>query len=103
MQGSAYIRVGTGLIACAILVGCSNAFSPSPSVVFTDYKGQKPGVVHRITPRDLPAPFESKSVDNGPKLVPKPSDAWPQAPPGFKVEQYAVGLENPRLIRPAPN
>jgi glucose/arabinose dehydrogenase len=36
-------------------------------------------------------------------MVPKPADAWPQAPAGFKVDQYAVGLENPRLIRPAPN
>jgi glucose/arabinose dehydrogenase len=60
-------------------------------------------VIHKITPRDLPAPFETKSVDNGPKLVPKPDSAWPEAPPGFKVEQYATGLENPRLIRPAPN
>jgi glucose/arabinose dehydrogenase len=85
------------------LVACSSAFSPSTQVVFTDYKGQQPGVIHKITTRDLPAPFESKSVDNGPKLVPKPADAWPQAPAGFKVDQYAVGLENPRLIRPAPN
>src|SRR5215813_7304781 len=103
MRGSAYMRLGTGFVAFTILVACSNAFSPSTPVVFTDYRGQKPGVVHKITPHDLPAPFESKSVDNGPKLVPRPSNAWPEAPPGFKVEQYAVGLENPRLIRPAPN
>jgi glucose/arabinose dehydrogenase len=51
----------------------------------------------------LPAPFATKSVDNGPKLVPKPADAWPEAPPGFKVEQYATDLQNPRLIRAAPN
>jgi len=97
------MRLGTGFVAFAIFVACSNAFPPSTPVVFTDYRGQKPGVVHKITTRDLPAPFESKSVDNGPKLVPRPSNAWPEAPPGFKVEQYAVGLENPRLIRPAPN
>ena len=103
MRGSASMRLGTGFVAFAILVACSNAFPPSTPVVFTDYRGQKPGVVHKITTRDLPAPFESKSVDNGPKLVPRPSNAWPEAPPGFKVEQYAVGLENPRLIRPAPN
>ena len=100
---SVYIRVGASVVAFGILVACSSAFSPSSPVVFTDYKGQQPGVIHKITTRDLPAPFESKSADNGPKLVPKPADAWPQAPAGFKVDQYAVGLENPRLIRPAPN
>jgi glucose/arabinose dehydrogenase len=28
---------------------------------------------------------------------------WPQAPEGFKVEQFASGLDNPRLMRMAPN
>ena len=71
--------------------------------VFTDYRGQKPGVVHRITPADLPAPFATESVDRGPNLIRRPQNAWPQAPAGFKVELYAEGLENPRLIRKAPN
>jgi glucose/arabinose dehydrogenase len=35
--------------------------------------------------------------------VPKPADAWPKAPAGFKVEQYTTGLDNPRLMRTAPN
>jgi glucose/arabinose dehydrogenase len=103
VRSSGYIKVGFGVAAFGILVACSTAFSPSTQVVFTDYRSQKPGVIHKITPKDLPAPFESKSVDNGPKMVPKPADAWPAAPAGFKVDQYAVGLENPRLIRPAPN
>jgi glucose/arabinose dehydrogenase len=76
---------------------------PLPSAPFTDYRGEKPGVVHKITPQDLPKPYATKSVDNGAKLVPRPEGAWPQAPPGFKVEQFAVGLQNPRLIRTAPN
>ena len=70
---------------------------------FTDYRGQKPGTIHKITPQDLPQPYASVSADNGPSLVPRPPDAWPQAPAGFKVEQYATGLDNPRLIRTAPN
>ena len=36
-------------------------------------------------------------------MVPRPAKAWPQAPTGFKVEQYTTGLENPREIRTAPN
>ncbi|HVN82149.1 MAG TPA: sorbosone dehydrogenase family protein [Terriglobia bacterium] len=71
--------------------------------MFSDYHGQKPATSHQITPGDLPEPYTTRSVDNGPKLVPRPSDAWPLVPPGFKVGEYAMNLENPRLIRTAPN
>ena len=50
-----------------------------------------------------PAPFATEAANNGPKVVPRPEDAWPQAPPGFTVKLYADGLGNPRLIRMAPN
>ena len=70
---------------------------------FSDYRTQAPGVVHKITVADLPEPYATKAVDNGPRLVPRPTDAWPKAPAGFKVELYAAGLENPREIRTAPN
>ena len=52
---------------------------------------------------DLPEPAPEQSVDNGPNIVPRPANAWPIAPKGFKVELYATGLDNPRLIRFAPN
>lgn len=74
-----------------------------PAAPFTDYRGESPGVVHRITVADLPAPYATKSVDNEANLIPRPANAWPHAPAGFKVELYADGLANPRLIRTAPN
>jgi glucose/arabinose dehydrogenase len=52
---------------------------------------------------DLPGPAPEQSVDNGPTVVPRPSNAWPVAPAGFKVDLYATGLDNPRLLRTAPN
>jgi len=70
---------------------------------FADYRGEKPGTFREITVADLPQPYATASVDNGPALVPRPAAAWPQAPEGFKVEQYAAGLDNPREIRTAPN
>jgi glucose/arabinose dehydrogenase len=70
---------------------------------FTDYSQEKPGVWRKITLADLPAPYATKGVDNGADMVPRPQDAWPQAPQGFKVEMYATGLGNPRLLRAAPN
>lgn len=70
---------------------------------FADYSQQKPGTFRKITVADLPQPFATHSADNQPDEIPRPEHAWPQAPPGFKVELYATGLDYPRLIRTAPN
>jgi glucose/arabinose dehydrogenase len=70
---------------------------------FTDYRRQQPGTVRKITVADLPQPYATQAVDNGPHLVPRPADAWPKALPGFSVTEYATGLTNPRLVRTAPN
>jgi glucose/arabinose dehydrogenase len=71
--------------------------------VFADATEQVPGLFRKITTADLPSPHATRSVDNGPDLVTRPRDAWPKAPPGFKVDLYAEGLDNPRLLRTAPN
>lgn len=76
---------------------------PPPPAPFTDYRFEKPGVTRKITLADLPAPFATASAGNGPKVVPRPENAWPQVLPGFKVEQYFTGLDDPRLIRTSPN
>ena len=81
--------------------GAINA--PPPTPPFTDFRFEKPGTPRRITVSDLPAPFATNSAGNSPRLVSRPESAWPIAPKGFKVELYATGLENPRIIRTAPN
>ena len=94
---------------------------------FTDWNQQHPGVRHKITLADLPEPKPEEAINNGPHLVARPSDAWPIAPPGFKVTLYAGGdftptaasssinnqapsvpaapsiFREPRLLRTAPN
>ena len=70
---------------------------------FTDALHESPGVRRHVTAADLPAPKPAESVDNGANMVARPEGAWPKAPAGFKVELYATGLDNPRLIRTAPN
>jgi glucose/arabinose dehydrogenase len=90
---------------------------------FTDWNQQKPGVRHKITVADLPQPNEAEAVNNTPHVIPRPANAWPIAPPGFKVTLYAGGdaapmqradnkqhmqssggtFTMPRLIRTAPN
>src|SRR5207237_2576839 len=70
---------------------------------FVDYKTMKKGAFRKITVADLPQPFATESARNNARLVPRPADAWPQAPAGFKVEQFASGLEGARTLRFAPN
>ena len=76
---------------------------PAPTPPFTDFRYEQPGKIRKITVSDLPAPFATSSAGNAPKVIARPKDAWPQVLPGFKVELYATGLHNPRLIRTAPN
>jgi len=77
--------------------------APPPKAPFTDYRYEKPGTIRHITLQDLPEPYATESATAGPKVVARPADAWPKAPEGFKVELYATGLTNPRIIRVAPN
>jgi glucose/arabinose dehydrogenase len=76
---------------------------PAPKVPFTDFRYESPGTSRKIVVADLPAPYATGSAGNSPQLVARPPDAWPKAPPGFKVEMFANGLDNPRLLRTAPN
>jgi glucose/arabinose dehydrogenase len=116
-----FMLAGGGLQPCAL---------PAQQVItgpaaYADWSQQKPGVMRKITVADLPAPFATESVENTPKLIERPKDAWPIAPPGFKVELYAGGdaatpmqradnvrathgptsgtFVEPRVIRKAPN
>jgi hypothetical protein len=82
------------------------AFSVAPAtsgVDPNDWQRAAPGVQHHITVADLPAPFATPSAGNGPKVVPAPANATLSVPPGFTVKQFLSGLNNPRLLRTAPN
>jgi len=77
--------------------------APLPQPPFTDFRVEEPGKIRKITAPELPAPYVTDSANNGPQVVARPADAWPKAPQGFTVQLYATGLDNPRLIRTAPN
>src|SRR5580698_1848472 len=84
--------------------GAMIASAPMPTPPFLDFRTEEPGKIHKITVKDLPAPFATKSANNGPRLVPRPEGVWPKVPDGYKVEQYiATGIEEPRNIVTAPN
>jgi glucose/arabinose dehydrogenase/mono/diheme cytochrome c family protein len=80
-----------------------NVNAPRPAAPFTDFRYEAPGTVRKIMPADLPAPYVTKSADNGAKVVKRPADAWPKTVAGFTVQLYATDLDNPRLITTAPN
>jgi glucose/arabinose dehydrogenase len=77
--------------------------APPPQPPFTDFRVEESGKLRKITARELPAPYATQSANNGPKLVARPKDMWPKAPSGFSVQQFASDLDNPRLLRTAPN
>jgi glucose/arabinose dehydrogenase len=97
------------VLVLAFLAAASSAGSEDNHPVltgqsaFTDAAHEAPGIRRHITLADLPAVAEDQSVDNGPDVVPRPANAWPIAPKGFKVEMYATNLDNPRELRTAPN
>src|SRR3954452_3781340 len=88
------------VIAYALSAGQTAAPATPP---FSDYRTEKPGAQHHITPADLPAPFATDAASNAPKVVPRPSGAMPQTLPGYTVSLYSDELDAPRLIRAAPN
>jgi glucose/arabinose dehydrogenase len=109
MKSSLHIVRVPSAIALACLISSPALYAQSSGQVltgqaaFTDYSQESPGTIRKLTVADLPAPYATAGVDNGAEMVPRPSGAWPKALPGFKVGQYYTGLDQPRLIRTAPN
>ena len=79
-----------------------NAVVRGGVVVFGDWKKDAPGVHHHITPADLQAPFTSVGVGVA-KNVARPEGVLPKVPAGFKVGVFTTGLDEPRVLRTAPN
>lgn len=62
----------------------------------------RPGVVRKITPADLPRPGVSVGADSS-RMVKRRVEARPQVPDGYEATLVASGLDNPRRLRVAPN
>ncbi len=96
-------------LAAVTLVATPFANSQNKGKVLTgqgamgDWTTDAPGVWRHITTADLPKPFESPSATVFARIAKRPEGAMPQVPAGFKVEEFASGFKNPRLIRGAPN
>ena len=97
----------TGVLAVAAVATFASARAGDDTKTGKDALGDwttdAPGVRRKITMADLAAPFDTKSANNFPKVVKRPEGAWPKAPKGFEVTEYATGLTEPRVIARAPN
>ena len=70
---------------------------------FNDWTNERPGNRYLIKASDMPKPYATDSAPNQSKVVPRPADAWPKVPDGFKIDQALTGLDTPRTIITAPN
>jgi glucose/arabinose dehydrogenase len=80
--------------------------APPPAAAIADtsnWNRAAPGVRHHIALADLPAPYSTASSGNGPRVVRQPDNTALSVPPGFTVQLFARGLDNPRVRRVAPN
>jgi glucose/arabinose dehydrogenase len=101
------------LSVAAICAGISVALAWPPAdepakiltgaAAFSTAATEKPGTFRKITVEDLPAPYATPSVANQSHVVPRPANASLEVPPGFQIQLFASGFEQPRELRTAPN
>ncbi len=101
------------LLVAAICAGISVALAWPPAdepakiltgaAAFSTAATEKPGTFRKITVEDLPAPYATPSVANQSHVVPRPANASLEVPPGFQIQLFASGFEQPRELRTAPN
>jgi glucose/arabinose dehydrogenase len=106
---SGWAHLALGLLALTIVDGGSARAADDASKMLTgkdalgDWTTDAPGVRRKITMADLAKPYETPSANNFPRVVRRPQGAWPKAPEGFEVTEFATGLTEPRVIVRAPN
>jgi len=73
------------------------------AAAYGDWQGDAPGIARQITPESMPPPYATHSSARPPAVIARPASATPHVPPGFVVEEYVTGLDQPRTMRVAPN
>ena len=98
-----------GLAAAAVLLATPGFAQQAEQPVlkgmaaFGDWKADSPGVRRLIVPEDMQKPYVTESASNGAGLAERPEGVRPILPPGFSAELVASGIDNPRVVRVAPN
>jgi glucose/arabinose dehydrogenase len=104
-------RLLVEFVLAAAIVGLAGPIraQPAPDKLLTgkaamgDWTSDAPGVRRRITAADLPQPNQKQSASNSPDVVSRPDGAQLHVPAGFRIDQYASGLRDPRFLLAAPD
>jgi len=87
----------------SLLARADDAGTRVGAAAYGDWRSDAPGVRRKLTEADMPAPGASRSAANPSWAVARPDGALPKAPAGFAVSLFASGLNEPRIVRVAPN
>ncbi|CAN5264103.1 sorbosone dehydrogenase family protein [soil metagenome] len=90
------------LSTATLAAGAAHAQVRTGAAAFGGWKDDAPGVARRFVPGDFAAPGPAQGP-NGAHQERQADPVPPKAPPGFKVELFAKGLNRPRTLRYAPN
>src|SRR5580692_8925395 len=107
MKRTMRVALVAGAIAAALTVSGpvraqNNGEVLEGKAAFTDWHADRPGLRRHIRPADLPAANLGGSFSNGVRTARRGAEK-PVVPPGFDITLFAEGLDQPRLIRAAPN
>ena len=104
--GTAAARMTRGLLPILLVPLLASPVSADAPLVGTaaygDWHSDVPGAVRHFTPNAMPPPYTTQSAQRAPSVVPRPAGAMLHVLPGFAVEQFATGLDDPRVLRAAP-
>lgn len=93
-------------LTAVLLLAATTAYADpvrTGDAAYGDWRTDTPGVARQIVPDALPQPFTTPSSARSPSITARPANAAPHVPPGFEATLYASDLEQPRILRTAPN
>jgi glucose/arabinose dehydrogenase len=93
--GRARLLAALLMLAVLALAGPSRAADLPPE--------QEPGARDSVDAGKLPLPYATDSPANMPRVVDRPLQVPLKVPPGFLVNAFADGLDEPRWMTVAPN
>src|SRR6266404_6215963 len=94
---------GKNLLTCVVFsltLAALAALQGNPALLAA---GNKPPGVGPADKVALPAPYDTPFKDKRSKVIGWPSGRTPVAPPGFRVNAFAAGLDHPRQFYVLPN
>jgi glucose/arabinose dehydrogenase len=112
MRLAAYAAIGGSLLAAigplaSSRIVAQGARQPAELLqgraAFTDWSADRPGLRRHIRASDLPPADLGASFASGARIVRRSANQKPVVPAGFEISLFAEGLDEPRLIRAAPN